>query len=865
LSFTNWANKYDWPYSKRGYRAIFTEFGASNGLLPLGDPRWDTAVINTLEYGFEQGFFFFGFSAGTGWNPSYYYLLEPDKPSGLQAVSMAMFQKFTGTPAQMLAAVTMAGRSAPGVASELCEIRARGFRPNSHTFTIEWFKYNPDTAAFDLPAPEVTTTPAKPVIQAGTNPAPATFTWTAPEGVYECRISSPGMAISSTYVGGQKLSGGTDTAQSVAGAPERFRVATQADVLTLSPARPQNAQGGAVLYNLLYTGPAYTLATPTGETRAFYPTDYDTDKKVFRINLQEIATWYGSDADSGIPIAIRHDQSGRGQDSIYSNNSGRLFLNGGDGYPVERNPGDGSARPFVRTFYADGNVNGITNEVIILDLSYESGQWIWPSTSNIYGSIGVVSDSYSIRARDLPPPDNDPKNKGGDLFLPISFLTDGFHQYAFTFNATQGLRGYLDGVEKQRNAVASGPMKWDFNGAEPQHFRFGSGDMKGKTRGYLRYIEPITPSQIAAISDAIKAPYASPWPAYIVPAEEADPMDAPYPAIAFTPKGNFRGVNNVAAENDGGNTDPNSTSYNYGDEPEWVYYGGKGFGANRFPVPNLRFQPISLRKLVDVQLDRLYQRAQYAAAQGQYFIIDLHNYGVIWDSKAKKNIPIATSARGQLLFNDFVCRIASRFKNCPNVVIEIQNEPNGTNAPGTNSDNWAVACINAYDAIRAIGFNGYILLTTAPSYSHADNYDQTAGTRFDPFIQREKAKGALFGFAAHQYFDQGGAGLYDSVADGAGRGQFVAATNWARSRGVELWLTEFGVARTAAHLAILQDVLAYFNENKDVWKAWLYWVGGSRAFYNKNSYIYYAGPDWSGWTTYSAESPQMPYLVAGIN
>lgn len=82
-------------------------------------------------------------------------------------------------------------------------------------------------------------------------------------------------------------------------------------------------------------------------------------------------------------------------------------------------------------------------------------------------------------------------------------------------------------------------------------------------------------------------------------------------------------------------------------------------------------------------------------------------------------------------------------------------------------------------------------------------------------------------FSPHNYFNASGSDLGNMCASGGGNTQLVAATTWARSNSLKLFLGEFAIPNTNSCYTEVNNALQYMHTNNDVWYGWTYWGGGS--------------------------------------
>jgi hypothetical protein len=185
--------------------------------------------------------------------------------------------------------------------------------------------------------------------------------------------------------------------------------------------------------------------------------------------------------------------------------------------------------------------------------------------------------------------------------------------------------------------------------------------------------------------------------------------EVPFPAPigTFTPR-NFKGVNIAGAEN----AYPSSSQYNYiyPAAIELDYWASKGIGLIRMPLQIRRLQPQSYGMLDPIgrtdepavagstpgtQTNLLAIKAvlDRALTDGLYVVLDPHDYGYIQDTNTNTARLIGADPEATGQFIDWWLRMATVFKNYPNVVFGLMNEPHAQTAAQWQSG--AVAAINA--------------------------------------------------------------------------------------------------------------------------------------------------------------------------
>jgi endoglucanase len=166
-------------------------------------------------------------------------------------------------------------------------------------------------------------------------------------------------------------------------------------------------------------------------------------------------------------------------------------------------------------------------------------------------------------------------------------------------------------------------------------------------------------------------------------------------------------------------------------------------------------------------------------------LFDPHNFGYMCDSRisnAANNSLIGVTPGSTSLFADFWTRMAKLWKNYPNVLFGLMNEPNVQTAA-----QWQAAASTTVAAIRTAGFTGKVTIpgtsyTGALSWVSSGNGAAWAGYS-DP--------GHNFLFEMHQYLDPGNSGTGSTCLAGKGATALSAATSWLSTNGYKALLGEF--------------------------------------------------------------------------
>jgi endoglucanase len=309
-------------------------------------------------------------------------------------------------------------------------------------------------------------------------------------------------------------------------------------------------------------------------------------------------------------------------------------------------------------------------------------------------------------------------------------------------------------------------------------------------------------------------------------------------AVQSTPGVQLLGVNLSGAEDGNPVTGVMNYNYVYPTTSEIDYFASLGLNTIRIPVAWQRLQPTEGGALSTTQIAQLQTLVAYAATKGMTVDIDLHNYG------AGFGADVGTTQTPDSAFANFWGQMAETFKNSPNVIFGLMNEPN-SQTPAA----WAVAAQDAVNAIRATGASQEILVSgsdwdTASSWISSGNA-ATVGAITDPDNNVV--------FEVHQYFDQGSSGTTTNVlSPDIGPQSLAAVTQWAEENGKKLFLGEFGNGSDPASLTAESNTLNYLNANSSVWQGATYWAGGPWM----GSYMFSADPQ------NGVEAPQTAVLAA---
>jgi endoglucanase len=351
------------------------------------------------------------------------------------------------------------------------------------------------------------------------------------------------------------------------------------------------------------------------------------------------------------------------------------------------------------------------------------------------------------------------------------------------------------------------------------------------------------------------------------------------PVGTFTPVNMF-GVNLSGGENTGLGT------VGLPQASEISYFASKGFGLIRMPITSQSAYTSAFGLLNTAYVDAMYTSIVAAFDANMSIIIDVHNYGGQWNPTANAFQAILPGTTAQLMFNDLWLRLMTKFKNCPNVIFGLMNEPNGQQSV---SQWWTsvASCVtfarNGSGATQLLTIPGGATFTAASSWVSSGN-----GAAALSWATSSGDPANNFVFEMHQYLDSGDSGSTPVAVVGSGSTILVAATSWLATNGFKAFLGEFGVSwdpwyplNTGANIlnydpahgitlttnSITEngDMLAYMKTNRAQWFAWTAWAGGINFSAPPQSGGYGFNPEPARpYPTPIVDQPQIAVLQAGL-
>jgi endoglucanase len=285
------------------------------------------------------------------------------------------------------------------------------------------------------------------------------------------------------------------------------------------------------------------------------------------------------------------------------------------------------------------------------------------------------------------------------------------------------------------------------------------------------------------------------------------------------------------------------TNFTYPTDSELTYFTGKGMNVVRLPCLWEVLQPQLNQPLSQSEADRLSAVVKLATDKGMRVLVDPHDYAGYYGKF------IGTPDVSDAAFADFWGRLATLFKDNPNVWLGLMNEPHDMPA-----QQWFDAAQAAVTAIRAAGAKNLILVPGV-GWTGAHSWVQTG----NDVLLKLKDPANNYIFEAHQYLDGNNSGTHpEPVSATIGSERLVQFTNWCRTNHKQAFLGEFGVGASPASQAAIEDMLGYMEKNEDVWAGFTWWSAG--AWWG--DYMYTIEPK------NGEDRPQMEYLAPhlhGIN
>jgi endoglucanase len=289
----------------------------------------------------------------------------------------------------------------------------------------------------------------------------------------------------------------------------------------------------------------------------------------------------------------------------------------------------------------------------------------------------------------------------------------------------------------------------------------------------------------------------------------------------------YFGVNLSGAEfGDGGSNhalspSPGTAGQNYvysepGGSASW--FAARGMNTFRIPVRWERLQATLGGALTTSDLNSLSSAITYITGTlSSYAIIDIHNY-----ARYNGNLVNTSFPNDQL--KTFWNLLANQFKSNSKVMFGLMNEPYSM-----DTDIWVGAANAAIAGIRASGATNIILVPGnryTGAHSWAVSNDGNGRSNADALLNIVDS-GNNFIIEMHQYLDSDYSGTQTAcVSNTWGSDALVTATSWLRTNKLKGFIGEFGGGANTQCYDSIDLMLAYMENNADVWTGWTWWSAG---------------------------------------
>ncbi|WP_428305171.1 cellulase family glycosylhydrolase [Lacipirellula sp.] len=296
------------------------------------------------------------------------------------------------------------------------------------------------------------------------------------------------------------------------------------------------------------------------------------------------------------------------------------------------------------------------------------------------------------------------------------------------------------------------------------------------------------------------------------------------PAARSTAAISYTGVNLAGADfGEGSLPGTYGTHYIYPNNNEVEYFLDRGMNTFRLPFRWERLQRSLSAPFDATELNRLNAFVNYATSQGGHVVLDPHNY-----ARYNGNV-IGGGSVSNAQFADFWSRLATQYKDNPNVIFDLMNEPNSL-----PTEQWLSAANAAIGAIRTAGAQNLILVpgnAWTGAHSWSDNW---YGTPNASVMLGVVDPANNYAYDVHQYLDSDSSGTSDTIVSPTiGAQRLAGFTQWLKTNNRRGFLGEFAAANATFGTAAGQigdeaitNMLQHVADNDDVWLGWTWWAAG---------------------------------------
>ncbi len=247
------------------------------------------------------------------------------------------------------------------------------------------------------------------------------------------------------------------------------------------------------------------------------------------------------------------------------------------------------------------------------------------------------------------------------------------------------------------------------------------------------------------------------------------------------------------------------------------HFADEGMNVIRFPFLWERLQPTLDGMLDPGELQRIAAVVTEANAKGLFVVLDVHNYA------AYRRQAIGSSAVPIAAFADLWARLATKFKNDPQVGFGLMNEPKAL-----PTETWLAAANAAIAAIRKAGAKNLIFVPGNGWTGAHSWFSRHYGTPNAVAMLDVSDPADNYVYEVHQYLDSNYSGTHpECQSETIGVETLKPFTAWLREHHKRGFLGEFGAGRDSTCLAALEEMLDFIGKNRDVWLGWTYWAAGA--------------------------------------
>lgn len=263
-----------------------------------------------------------------------------------------------------------------------------------------------------------------------------------------------------------------------------------------------------------------------------------------------------------------------------------------------------------------------------------------------------------------------------------------------------------------------------------------------------------------------------------------------------------------------------------------LYLQNKGFNAYRINTTWENMQPQLMGPLSTTNTTGLIANVQQITSANGYAIIDFHNQMRRKNLDADPGLVVGESTVTAAMLADGWAKVATLFKDNPQVIFNISNEPHDQ-----SSTTLAASYTTVIAAIRNVGAKNLIVLD-GNNYSDPGSWVSSGnGSAMASVV--DSADNLVF--APHMYFDLAG-GTKTTCVPGVAINpvNLGAVTAWARTNKKRLFLGEFGGAANSTCLREIEDAATFVEANSDVWIGWSNFAayGGQAPYLTPDTFFY---------------------------